>query len=291
MIYYSVTDSNKNRDTQLQVWSKNNTDAQKWTLDANGSLISKLTGYAVDSSVGDKYRVKTWDRNGSDAQVWILGYNSPSYFFLQNIQSGLVLGVQDSSAGKGTQVKLWTKNSTSSFPKEQVWKFTEDGHLQSALSPDLVLDINYFGLLNWYDQKQIERDVYGNLKLNTKEDIYTQKWSFQADVGGGILRSSLENTVFDGAPFSQSGYTIEDPCMRKFNKLLTQKWAMVSLPHSKGALRLTDVTIPQGKLVLPYDLLSTFFICTALTLLKQAPIQEMSCSSVQMMLLRPSYRL
>jgi hypothetical protein len=72
-MYYSVADSNRNRGTWLQVWSKNNTDAQKWTLDANGSLISKLTGYAVDSSVGDNHRVKTWDRNGSDAQVWILG--------------------------------------------------------------------------------------------------------------------------------------------------------------------------------------------------------------------------
>jgi hypothetical protein len=268
-----------NRDTQLQVWSKNYTDAQKWTLDAEGSLISKLTGYAVDSSTGDKYRVKTWDRNGSDAQVWILGYNSPSYFFLQNIQSGLVLGVQDSSAGEGTQVKMWTKNSTSSFPKEQVWKFTEEGHLQSALSPDLVLDINDFQLLDLYDQKQIERDVYGNVKLSNKNDTNV-KWSFQSDIRGGILRSNLENTILDCLPFSQSGFTIKDPCMRKFDKFLTQKWAMVSLSHSKGALQLTDVTIPQGKLVLPYDSLSTFFICTIFISLQQVPIQEMSCSSL-----------
>ena len=159
MIYYSISGANRNRDTQLQVWSKNNTDAQKWTLDANGSLISKLTGYAVDAT--DNRRVKTWDRDGSDPQVWILGYNSPSYFFLQNIQSGLVLGVQDSSAGEGTQVKMWTKNSTSSFPKEQVWKLTENGYLQSALSPNLVLDIQS-----------------DHVKLNMKNDTVTQKWSF-----------------------------------------------------------------------------------------------------------------
>ena len=268
MISYSVADSNKNRDTQLQVWSKNNTDAQKWTLDAKGSLISKLTGYAVDSSSGDNCRVKTWDRNGSDSQVWILGYNSPSYFFLQNIQSGLVLGVQDSSAGEGTEVKMYTKNSTSSFPKEQVWKFTWDGHLQSALSPDLVLDLATSYLE--YTEKQLYGQAY--VKLNKKNDYDYQKWTFQSDIRGGILRSGYGNYVLEDMTYEQS----RPPSLRDFDMLLTQKWAMVSLPHSKGALLLTDVTIPQGKLVLSYDSLSTFFIFTTFISLQQVPIQEMS---------------
>jgi hypothetical protein len=265
MIYYSISGANRNRDTQLQVWSKNNTDAQKWTLDANGSLISKLTGYAVDAT--DNRRVKTWDRNGSDPQVWILGYNSPSYFFLQNIQSGLVLGAVDDRffstfktyATAGTQVKMWTKNSTSSFPKEQVWKFTEDGYLQSALSPDLVLDIQ----VNVDNPGEELEKMIIRVKLNKKNDTDTQKWSFQADARGGILRSNYYGCVLEDMTYDQSS----PPSLRNFNMLLTQKWTMVSLPHSKGSLLLTDVTIPQGKLVLPFDLLSTFFICTALTLL------------------------
>lgn len=221
--------------SELKVWSKNNSDGQKWSLDAKGSIISKLTGYALDAVDDHHYlnasnnemeyfkrRVQTYEREGCDEQIWILGYNSPSYFFLQNIKSSLVLGVQDSSAGEGTQVKIWIKNSTSLIPKEQLWKFTEEGYLQSALSPDLVLDVT-----------NANKDNFATVQLHKKNKTNAQKWSFQADVTGVILRSGLNNKVLECMHSESQPGTPAD--LYDFNHTLTQKWTMVSLPESKAA--------------------------------------------------------
>lgn len=214
-------------------------------MDAKGTFISKLNGFALDA--GDDYvikmkyegdlhvkrRVQMSQRTGEDKQIWILGFNSPSFFFLQNIKSSLVLGVEDSSAGEGTQVKIWTKNSTSSIPKEQLWKFTEEGYLQSALSPDLVLDVT-----------NANQDNLATVQLHKKNNSKAQTWSFQADVTGGILRSGLNNKVLECMHSGSQPGTPAD--LYDFNYTLAQRWTMVSLPQSKAALLFTDVIIPEG---------------------------------------------
>ena len=57
---------------KLQIWSKNGTNAQRWTLN-EGILKSNLNGYVLDipnSKVESGALVQLWTANGTAAQKW-----------------------------------------------------------------------------------------------------------------------------------------------------------------------------------------------------------------------------
>nr|WP_240948088.1 GH92 family glycosyl hydrolase [Planosporangium mesophilum] len=104
-----VANGNPTAGTKVQLWSCNGTDAQVWTLGANGN-ISAL-GRCLDvsnSGTANGTLVQLWDCNGSGAQAWQAGANGS----LVNPQSGRCLDVPNATSADGTQLQIYDCNGT-----------------------------------------------------------------------------------------------------------------------------------------------------------------------------------
>ncbi|MFF8103357.1 ricin-type beta-trefoil lectin domain protein [Streptomyces sp. NPDC016640] len=99
-----VADSQTADGTQVQIWTCNSTDAQKWTL-AGGAM--KVLGKCLDVSDGgtaDGTRVQLWTCNDSGAQKWTPQADGT----IRNPQSGKCLDASGGTWNDGTPVHLWT---------------------------------------------------------------------------------------------------------------------------------------------------------------------------------------
>jgi predicted alpha-1,2-mannosidase len=93
----------------IQIWVCNQTGAQSWTVESNGTLqvlggCLDVTGGATTSGTLVQY----YGCNGTGAQQWESGANGS----LINPQSGLCLDDPGSSTTEGTQLQIYTCNGT-----------------------------------------------------------------------------------------------------------------------------------------------------------------------------------
>lgn len=68
-----VASANTDAGAEVQLWIKNDTDAQKWSFNGKGQLVSKMTGFALDikdsnDTIGAKLQM--CEINGNLAQSW-----------------------------------------------------------------------------------------------------------------------------------------------------------------------------------------------------------------------------
>ena len=208
----------------LRLKPTNGSDTQFWSFgdqDQKGLIIS-LAGLCINAvtRVGNFAYVKRESNADAKFQKFALGYSSQSYFCLQNMKSGKVLGVANTDAVSEASVTLYDKNKTSGMPFEQLWKF-RDGFLISAVS-DSKVNGKILVLEN--------ADETGSpLKLMDMDDCKDgQLWDFQYDFTG-ITISSLRNKKFLDS----------DVAFNKSNGLLNQKWWMIKANDFKGALVMT----------------------------------------------------
>jgi Alpha-1,3-glucanase catalytic domain D1/Ricin-type beta-trefoil lectin domain/Alpha-1,3-glucanase catalytic domain D2 len=104
-----ISGGNSNAGTAVQLYTCNGTAAQRWTVNADGSLRA-LGSNCLDVSGGgtvDGTKVQLWPCNGTGAQVWQAHGNA-----LVNPQSGKCLDDPWSSTADGTQLQIWTCNGT-----------------------------------------------------------------------------------------------------------------------------------------------------------------------------------
>jgi beta-glucosidase len=90
--------------TPVQVYTCNGTNAQQWTVEANGTL--QALGKCLDVSgagTANGTKVQLWTCNGTGAQVWQPGASSS----LVNPNSGKCLDVTG-FGGVGTQLQIWS---------------------------------------------------------------------------------------------------------------------------------------------------------------------------------------
>jgi len=188
-------------------------NTKKWKFDGKGRIISlSPLGYAITTLTAQGIAAAA--PSNSDDQKFLIGFNSPSYFFLQNMESGLVLGTDIGFAQESNSVKMLVKNTTSGMPYEQLWKF-RDGFLVSAGS-------EYTG--NIGQCLVLQRDRL----FVIEEKSYSQIWDFQFDFTGVTMINIRMNKVFVGNAF-------EDP-----NPLaLHQKWWIVPIKDLKGTMVMT----------------------------------------------------
>ncbi|MFB7248262.1 glycosyl hydrolase [Streptomyces populi] len=95
--------------TKVQLWTCNNTGAQKWTVAADGTV--KALGKCLDVSGGgsaDGTKVQLWTCNGTGAQKWTAQTDGA----VRNPQSGKCLDISGGGTADGTKVQLWTCNGT-----------------------------------------------------------------------------------------------------------------------------------------------------------------------------------
>jgi type 1 glutamine amidotransferase len=90
--------------TKIQLYTCNNSNAQKWTVTANGPV--KAQGKCLDVAGGataNGTKAQLWTCNGSGAQVW----SAQSDQTLRNPQSGRCLDVSQNSSADGQQIHIW----------------------------------------------------------------------------------------------------------------------------------------------------------------------------------------
>ncbi|MHA6529878.1 RICIN domain-containing protein [Paenibacillus sp. BAC0078] len=111
--------------TNVQIYTDNNTAAQKWQLftNADGSfkLINPNSGKALDvdgAGVTDGTNVQIWTDNGTAAQKWSILDNGDGSFKLINVGSGKALDVSSAGTANGTNVQIWSDNGTNA----QKWR-------------------------------------------------------------------------------------------------------------------------------------------------------------------------
>lgn len=95
---------------KIQLYTCNKSDAQKWTVQSNGSIVN-ANGYRLDVKNGARTAstpVQLYQCNGTGAQTWKINSNGT----ITNPQSGLCLDDRHSGTADGTQIQIYTCNGT-----------------------------------------------------------------------------------------------------------------------------------------------------------------------------------
>jgi hypothetical protein len=99
-----VNAANSSNGTAIQLWDCNGTDAQKWTVRADGTL--NALGKCMDvtaAGTGNGTPIQLYDCNGTGAQVWRVRTDGT----LVNPQSGRCLDASGWNTANGTRLIIW----------------------------------------------------------------------------------------------------------------------------------------------------------------------------------------
>ncbi|THA60939.1 glycosyl hydrolase family protein [Streptomyces sp. A0958] len=100
-----VAAANNANGTPVQLYDCNGTEAQRWTVGADGTI--RALGKCLDVASGgtaDGTRVQLWDCNGSAAQKWAISAARD----IVNPQANKCLDVTGNSSANSTRLQIWT---------------------------------------------------------------------------------------------------------------------------------------------------------------------------------------
>ena len=111
--------------TNIQLYDKNGTEAQRWRISRNSdgtySIINPTTGKSLDVAGGrteDGTNIQLYDSNGTCAQRWWIEGDSGGYEVFSKCSSGSVLDVYGGGINNGANIQLHSSNGT----EAQKWK-------------------------------------------------------------------------------------------------------------------------------------------------------------------------
>lgn len=138
--YLDLTAGKTDDGTNIELWAKNEKDAQKFKFFDNGdgsyTIATKVSEdkscIAVESdSTSSGANIIQWTNNGSDSQKWTLEtitikdgveLDTTKNYMIQNVNSGQFLEVQDGKAEAGANVQQWGADAASPA-QHNVWHF------------------------------------------------------------------------------------------------------------------------------------------------------------------------
>ena len=110
--------SDKNS-ANLQLWNKNNTNAQKFKLTYVGEGYYEIeaccSGKVLDVACsGHKCGTNVWQyqKNNTDAQRWLIKSAGNGYYYMMSKCNGLYLDVSGAKTRNGTNIHVWNFNGT-----------------------------------------------------------------------------------------------------------------------------------------------------------------------------------
>ena len=111
--------------TNIHLWEKNGTNAQKWKIIQNTNRTYTIVNPTTDKvlDVLNEWRtngtnIQLWERHYSCAQQWYLDKEGDKYIFTSSCSS-LVLDVSGGATANGTNIQLWEFNGSNA----QKWTF------------------------------------------------------------------------------------------------------------------------------------------------------------------------
>lgn len=138
--YLDLTAGKTDDGTNIELWAKNEKDAQKFKFFDNGdgsyTIATKVSAdkscIAVESdSTSSGANIIQWTDNGNDSQKWTLEtitikdgveLDTTKNYMIQNVNSGQFLEVQDGKAEAGANVQQWGADAASPA-QHNVWHF------------------------------------------------------------------------------------------------------------------------------------------------------------------------
>ena len=153
-----VSGASRNNGANVQIYSRNGTNAQKWYVhresDGYYSLRSGASDKMLDvAGAGAAMTTNVWQYagNGSAAQRWAITKNSDGTYTLTSKASGLVLDVAGGRAANGTNVWQYASNGTAA----QRWTLTSttytdqwaaiEAKYKNNASVQQILEVKYQG--------------------------------------------------------------------------------------------------------------------------------------------------
>ena len=124
-----VADGKTKNNTNVQLYTSNSTDAQKWQVKEVGNDYYEITtlldtdkSLDVDgASKKNGTNVQIYKKNGTNAQKWRLKYAGDGYYYIISKCNDLYLDVDGASSKNGTNIQMYKGNKT----KAQKFKFIE----------------------------------------------------------------------------------------------------------------------------------------------------------------------
>lgn len=150
-----IVNGSTDENAELQLWTSNFTDAQKFIIkyigDGYYKIISKVSGKALtvestNPSIGSRIVQKT-DEN-LDTQKWIIKEVDVNTYYIYSKCGNLCIDVPSGDTSSGNKLQLWEENGTNSqrflFIKREVngKKTIEDGIYKINLKNNKVFDID-----------------------------------------------------------------------------------------------------------------------------------------------------
>lgn len=268
-----VTDGSKNNNANVQLYSKNDTDAQGWIVSHDskgyitfvnvnsGKALDALNGYAKNFQNIQQYTKKDYEW----AQKWILMKDSTGYKIASAIDCDYVLDLSDGKVSNGKNIQLFGSNNS----KAQRWVISEyitelqriqnlasnnrnvllDGtyYIQSSLNSGYVLDVSDGSTGNG-----------ANIQLYRSNGTHAQAFEVSHDSIGFVTFKNVKSgkvlDVNDGkSKNNQNIWQYES------NNTYAQKWivmqdgTIVSALNTNYVLDLSDGVVRNGKNIQLYS--------------------------------------
>lgn len=185
-----VASASKKSGANVQVYTANKTDAQRWFLDYDKdglyTIKSMASGKYLDLSNGkvkNTQNIWQYNENGTAAQKWIITSNGNGYTLATSKNKNYVIDVMWGKAKSGNNVQLYQANDTAAQrwwliaekAKVESERLLEDGVYEIALSasPDYVMDLS----ANSYNNS-------ANIQLYKRNNTVAQRWAFTWESDG-----------------------------------------------------------------------------------------------------------
>ena len=142
-----VTAKSKNDGANVETWSSNAGDNQKWEVSAAGegtyTLRSVLSGKYLDvknASIAAGAEVIQWSGNDGDNQRWRFAAVEGGWLIVSALSENLVLDVCKASKADGADVVVWTPNGG----RNQVWEFLP---ANPCVEPGVTVEEGYYRIV------------------------------------------------------------------------------------------------------------------------------------------------
>lgn len=216
-----VSGGSKADDAKLQVWNRNGTLAQKWSVSVcdDGSVLIKgaNSGKYLSQSDGKLMSVK----EAAEGSHWIPRVSPMGGLVLVNAVSGAVIDLSGANTAAGTVIQMYANN----FTVAQAWRFV-------AAS---LIDDGYYVVVNQSSGNRVLDVAGGSSSAGARVQLYAangtnaQKW-FVRSLGNGAY--SLTAFV--------SGKALDVPSANASNGASVQQWDWNGSGAQKWLLRLAD---------------------------------------------------
>ena len=157
-----LSGSNVFNGNNIQLWERNNTNAQKWIIEnVNGAVIIKSSinkSFVIDlnrSNAASGTNIQLWESNGTKAQRWYVRQKGNYFEFHSAVNSSYVIDLNSSNIASGENIQCWESNNTNAqrWILERVEESNGNSYV-SALSADATEPNRKMHSLLWHRKVQ-----------------------------------------------------------------------------------------------------------------------------------------